>query len=95
MYIGGCSSNFVTDVKGYTDVAVNSVGNVYGAAPWESVIDKFNPSGVYQGVYLGVDSSYLTDNDHYFHPRVAIDPSNNVLIIEENGHRLVRTRSKR
>lgn len=87
----GACSNFVTDVKGYTDVAVDSVGNVYGAAPWESVIDKFNPSGVYQGVYLGVEFvPYLTDNNHYFHPRVAIDPSNNVLIIEENGHRLVK-----
>jgi hypothetical protein len=74
------------------DVAVDSSGNVYGAvANGESFVTKYLSNGSYISPFVGVlFVPYLTDGYHYNHPRVAIDPGNNILILEENGQRLVK-----
>jgi hypothetical protein len=87
---GSCTT-WATDTRGHYDLAVDALGNVYGSSPYENIIDQFDSTGTYQGIYIGVHfEPYQADNDHYFHPRVAVDPSNNILIIEENGHRLIK-----
>ena len=43
---------------------------------------------------MGVEGvPYLTDNYHYFQPRAAIDHSDNILILEDSGQRLIKLNS--
>ncbi len=87
----GVCSDFATGTKGYVDLAVDSAGSVYASAPWEDIIEQYNPSGELQGTYLGEKFvPYLTDSSHFFHARLAVDASGNLLIIEENGQRLIK-----
>jgi len=91
--IGVCS-DFVTGTYGIYDLAVDSSGNIYGAATYESMVVKYNSSGGLLGTFVGEEFvPYVTDSYHYFHPRVAIDSSNNIIIVEENGHRLTKLNS--
>jgi len=88
---GGSCSDFAALYKGIYDVVVDSSGNVYGAVAYDAVIYKYDSSGTYLGIFLGVENvPYLTDGYHYNRPRVAIDSSDNIIIIEEHGHRLVK-----
>lgn len=74
-----------------SDVAVDSSGNVYGAVETESFISKYDSSGNYSGPFKGaLFVPYLTDGNHFNHPRVAIDPQGNIIILEEQGQRLVK-----
>lgn len=92
---GGSCSDFMTGYKGIYDVAVDSFGNVYGSAAYEAAVYKYDPSGTYLGVFLGVENvPYVTDGYHYNHPRIAIDSMDNLIIIEENGQRLVKLDSQ-
>lgn len=87
----GTCADFVTGTYGLNDLAVDSSGNVYGAATYEAMVVKYNSNGELTGTFVGEEFvPYLTDDYHYFHPRVAIDSSNNIIIVEENGHRLTK-----
>ncbi len=87
----GTCTTWATDTRGHYDLAADSAGNIYGSAPWNGVVEKYNNSGVYQGIYLGVEFvPYQTDGYHYFHPRVAIDHADNLIIVEEVGQRLIK-----
>ncbi len=87
----GACSTIVSEAHGYSDVAIDSSGRIYGAAPWEDIILRFSNTGALLGTYKGVQFvPYLTDGYHYLKPRVAIDNANNILILEENGQRLVK-----
>lgn len=86
----GACSDFAVNVA-YFDVAVDSAGNVYGADPWGTRVEKYDSAGVFQEVYLGVSMTpYLTDADHFYNPRVAIDADDNIIIIEDRGQRLIK-----
>jgi len=87
----GACVDFAIGTYGFYDVAVDSSGNVFASATYEAIIVKYNSSGGLAGTFLGKKFvPYLTDQYHYYHPRVAIDGSNNIIIIEENGHRLTK-----
>ena len=87
----GVCTDFATDTYGLYDLAVDSSGNVYGAASYEGIVAKYNSGGNLVGTFLGTEGvPYLTDSYHYLHPRVAIDNANNILILEENGQRLTK-----
>ena len=86
----GTCSDLVTGTYLY-DVAVDSSGYIYGAALYEDIVVQYNSSGGFVGTYLGTKFvPYLTDNLHYNRPRVAIDSSNNLIIVEEMGQRLLK-----
>jgi streptogramin lyase len=73
------------------DLAIDTDGNIYGSTSYHNLILKYNNSGVFISKYLGVeDVPYLTDSTHFNHPRVAIDPNDNIIILEENGQRLTK-----
>jgi hypothetical protein len=87
----GTCSDFVSGTYGFYDLEVDSAGNVYGAATWEGIVAKYNSSGAWQGIFLGEEFvPYLTDENHYYKPRVAIDGQDNIIILEELGQRLVK-----
>jgi uncharacterized protein YjiK len=87
----GVCADFVNGTYGLYDLAVDSNGNVYGAATYEGIVVRYNSSGGPMGTFLGVEFvPYLTDNYHYFRPRVAIDGQDNIIIVEELGQRLTK-----
>ena len=87
-------SDFVTNTYGPSDLALDSSGNVYSATSWYATVVRYDKTGIFLGIFLGVDQvPYLTDGYHYNHPRVAIDSSNNIIIVEENGQRLIKLNS--
>jgi sugar lactone lactonase YvrE len=84
-------SDFVPDTGGGLSLAVDSNGIVYVSRYYNCTIESFNPAGESQGVYLGVwDTCYLTDYEHFNSPRVEIDYQGNMLVLEENGQRLLK-----
>jgi sugar lactone lactonase YvrE len=88
--VGSCS-DFSTEFEWPSDVAVDSNGNVYSAAAYESYVYKLNSSGQFMGAFVGVKfDPYLTDTQHFNHPRVTVDKDGNLLIVEENGQRLLK-----
>lgn len=88
---GGVCSDFVTFANWFYDVAVDSSGRVYGAAAYEDIVIRFSSTGTQLGTFVGIEFvPYLTDGYHYFKPRIAIDHADNIIILEENGHRLVK-----
>jgi uncharacterized protein YjiK len=90
----GACSDFVTGTYGLWDVAIDSSGNIYGTATYESMVVKYNNTGTLMGPFIGVEFvPYLTDNYHYLQPRIAIDSSNNLIIVEEHGQRLTKLNS--
>jgi len=56
------------------------------------VIKKYNASGVFQSILVGTAGiPYVTDLNHYNKPRaLAVDPANNVYMVEEAGQRLFK-----
>ncbi|NUM45902.1 MAG: SMP-30/gluconolactonase/LRE family protein [Anaerolineales bacterium] len=87
----GACSDFVTVFYGLYDLVVASNGHVFAAATYEDVILEFDSSGGWVGAFLGEEFvPYLTDGFHYNHPRLAIDSENNMIVIEENGQRLLK-----
>jgi uncharacterized protein YjiK len=88
---GGVCNDLVTGTYWLYDVAVDSSGNVYGAAAYEAIVVRYNSSGELLGTFVGVEGvPYLTDGYHYNQPRVAIDRSDNLIVVEDNGHRLLK-----
>jgi hypothetical protein len=88
---GGICGDWITNTFWLDDVAVDSNGNVYGLESYHTIVVKYNSSGSLVGTFLGVYLvPYLTDNYHYLQPRVAIDSSDNVIILEEKGQRLTK-----
>jgi len=87
----GVCSDWVTGTYWLYDLTVDSSGNVYGAAAYDDLVVKYNASGGFVGIFVGVTFvPYLTDGYHYNHPRIAVDTSNNLIVIEENGQRLTK-----
>ncbi len=88
----GTCADFTTNTWGYSDLAVDTSGNIYGTCPWcDFTVVKYDSSGNLVGPYLGVPGvPYLTDEYHYFNPRVSIDREGNILISEGWGFRLVK-----
>ena len=73
------------------DLAIDSSGNIYGAQPWDCRILKFNSAGNLVETFLGVTNTcYQTDSAHFNQPRVAIDSEDNMLVLEEAGHRMLK-----
>jgi peptide/nickel transport system substrate-binding protein len=88
----GTCTDYITDTGGYTDLAVDSNGNLYGTNQWrDSTVTKFDSNGQWVGPYLGVTNvPYLTDGYHYYRGRVYVDANLNILISEQDGQRLVK-----
>ena len=87
-------SDFVTGTYWPYDLAVDSSGNVYSACSWDDIVARYDKNGNSLANFLGTENvPYLTDGYHYNHPRVAIDSSNNIIIAEENGQRLIKLNS--
>jgi hypothetical protein len=73
------------------DLAVDGSGNVFYSASYENVVYKIGSDGSWLGAALGVENTpYLTDGAHFNHPRVAVDTQGNLIVLEENGQRLVK-----
>jgi hypothetical protein len=88
---GGACSDFAINTPWFYDVAVDSSGRVYGAAAYEDIVLRYSNAGALLGTFVGVEFvPYLTDGYHYNHPRVATDKSNNIILIEELGQRLIK-----
>jgi sugar lactone lactonase YvrE len=88
---GGACGDFVNNTYWFYDVAVDSSGRVYGAAAYDDIVVRFSSTGTLLGTFVGVEFvPYLTDNYHYNHPRIRIDPSNNILVLESYGMRLLK-----
>jgi hypothetical protein len=87
----GVCSDLVTGTYGLYDLAVDSAGNVYGAAAWEAFVVRYDSGGNQLGGFVGVEGvPYLTDGYHYNRPRIAIDGSDDIILAEENGQRLLK-----
>lgn len=88
--VGSCS-DFSTEVEWPSDVAVDNNGNVYAAAAYESFVYKLNSGGQFMGAFVGIKfDPYLTDTQHYNHPRLTVDKDSNLIIVEENGQRVLK-----
>ena len=84
-------TTFATDLEWPYDIAVDSNGNVYSAAAYESYVYKLNSSSQFMGAFVGVKfDPYLTDAQHYNHPRVTVDKDGNLILVEENGQRVLK-----
>jgi uncharacterized protein YjiK len=89
--VGSCS-DIVTFNPEY-DVAVDSHGNIFGV-DWNDMINKRDSNGWNAVTFVGVEGvPYLTDKYHYFQPRAVIDHSDNILILEGDGQRLIKLNS--
>jgi streptogramin lyase len=88
----GTCADFATGTPGFTDLAVDSGGNIYGTVPWNVyTVFKYDSSGLLVGPYIGEQGvPYLTDDYHYNLPLVSTDAEDNILITEELGHRLTK-----
>ena len=88
---GGACSHFANVTDWTTDLAVDSDGAIYASAQFRHVIRKFSSTGNLIGTHLGVEGvPYLTDGSHYNQPRVAIDGNDDIIVLEENGQRLLK-----
>jgi PKD repeat protein/sugar lactone lactonase YvrE len=89
-------SDFTTGTPQFQDLSVDTSGNIYGVGPnWDlnynSTVVKYGSNGVLLGIYLGEPNvPYLTDGHQYNRPKVSLDADQNILITEENGHRLIK-----
>lgn len=84
-------TTFATDLEWPYDIAVDSNGNVYSATAYESYVYKLNSNGQFMGAFVGVKfDPYLTDAQHYNHPRVTVDKDDNLIIVEEYGQRVLK-----
>jgi len=88
---GGVCSSFANLTNWTTDLAVDTNGTIYASTQSRHVIRKFSSAGNFSGTHLGAEGvPYLTDGYHYNHPRVAIDDDTNIIVLEENGQRLLK-----
>ncbi len=88
---GGVCNDFANNTHGLYDVAVDSSERIYGSAAYEDIVVRYDSTGAWLGTFAGVEFvPYLTDSYHYNRPRVAIDHANNIIIVEEQGHRLIK-----
>jgi hypothetical protein len=87
----GVCSDLVTGTYGLYDLAVDSAGNIYGAAAWDAFVVRYDSGGNQLGGFVGIEGvPYLTDGYHYNRPRIAIDGSDNIILAEEDGQRLLK-----
>lgn len=88
--IGNCTK-FNQDYSEIHDVAIDSSGIVYGSFSRESIIIKYDTDGSILETFIGQPNiPYLTNTNHFNAPRVYIDSSENIIIIEEKGQRLLK-----
>jgi sugar lactone lactonase YvrE len=91
----GACSDFVTGLDDPKDVAVDSSGNIFVTFQDPNVIQKYNSSGTLVGTFAGTyGEPYLTDDNHFFTPRLTLDKTGNIYVIEEYGQRLLKLNSK-
>lgn len=84
--------DLITDTPaGAHDVAIDSSGNIFVSYQYDFSVRKYTNAGVEIEVFAGVEGvPYLTDADHYNHARLEVDDQDNLLIVEEQGHRLLK-----
>lgn len=74
-----------------TDVAVDTLGNLYVADFVNTRVQQFDQYRSYVRTYGVARVPYLTDDYHYNNPTgVAAAPDGSLYIVEDNGHRLVK-----
>ena len=74
-----------------TDVAVDTLGNLYVADFVNTRVQQFDQYRSYVRTYGVARVPYLTDDYHYNNPiGVAAAPDGSLYIVEDNGHRLVK-----
>ena len=76
------------------DVAFDSSGNIYIADSYNHLVQFFvkgsGATWTYSRKIGTTNIPYVTDSHHFYKPRVAIDPNNNILVLEEDGQRLLK-----
>jgi len=84
---GGDNNHFSTP----TGVAVDNSGNIYVADDFNDRVQMFNSSRTYVRTFGVTDVPYLTDARHFYNPTdAAADPSGNLIILEDQGQRLIK-----
>ena len=74
-----------------TDVAVDTLGNLYVADFVNTRVQQFDKNRTYLRTYGVARVPYLTDDYHYNNPiGVAAAADGSLYIVEDNGHRLVK-----
>lgn len=91
----GACSDFITDLDDPKDVAADASGNVFVTLHNPGVIQKYNSSGALIGTFAGTyGEPYTTDASHFFTPRLTLDKTGNIYIVEEYGQRLLKLNNK-
>lgn len=84
-------TKFNQDLAEIHDVALDSSGYVYGSFANGSIIIKYDTDGSTIETFIGQPNiPYVTDTNHFHAPRVYIDSSDNLIIVEEAGQRLLK-----
>ena len=88
---GGTCNVLTSNTYWLYDLAVDSDGYLYGSTSYNATVVKYDSNGTFVSTFLGVENiPYLTDTSHFYHPRVSIDKDNNILVVENNGQRLIK-----
>jgi hypothetical protein len=73
------------------DFGIDSLGSVFFAAPWDNAVRKLTSTGIDKGFYVGdPNMPYWSDLNHFYHPRLGVDPEGNIVIGEDGGGRLIK-----
>lgn len=87
---GGICHHFNSEGDEFHDVAIDLKGDIYASSAYRSTVFKFDNAGEAE-IFLGeAFVPYLTDEHHFNSPRVVIDHSDNIVVIEEGGQRLLK-----
>ena len=86
-----CEDLITETPEGAHDVAIDSGGNIFVSFQYDFTVRKYTSAGVEIEIFAGVEGvPYLTDAEHYNHARLEVDDQDNLLIVEEQGHRLLK-----